>query len=113
MSDVRNLDRRLVLEERRRTADGAGGFDESWAALGTLWAVMEPARGREVTGAAGALARVPWRITVRGAPMGSPRRPRAGQRLRDGGRVFAVLAVAEADPGGRYLTCFAEEEAAP
>jgi len=113
MSAARHLDRRLVLEERRRTADGAGGFEGEWTVLGTLWAAMEAARGREVASAAGGLARVPWRITVRGAPAGSPRRPRAGQRLRDGARIFSVLAVAEADRAGRYLTCFAEEETAP
>jgi head-tail adaptor len=57
------------------------------------------------------LSKVPYRITVRGAEVGSPRRPRPDQRLKDGTRVFTILAVTERDSDGRYLTCFAREEA--
>ena len=32
------------------------------------------------------------------------------QRLRHGNRLFQIEAVAERDPEGRYLTCFAYEE---
>ena len=51
-----------------------------------------------------------YRITVRAAPVGAPSRPRPDQRFREGARVFRILAVAERDAVGRYLTCFAEEE---
>jgi head-tail adaptor len=51
-----------------------------------------------------------FRITVRGAPLSSDERPRPDQRLRDGERVFLIHAVAEADPRGHYLVCFASEE---
>ena len=33
-----HLSRQLVLEDPRRLPDGAGGYVESWSALGTLWA---------------------------------------------------------------------------
>jgi head-tail adaptor len=46
---------------------------------------------------------------VRGAPVGAPSRPVAGQRFREGARIYPILAVAEADPEGRYLVCHAEE----
>jgi len=49
---------------------------------------------------------------VRGAPVGHSTRPRAGQRFVETGRIFHIEAVAERDPRGRYLTCFAEEEVA-
>jgi head-tail adaptor len=49
---------------------------------------------------------------VRGAPVGVPSRPEAGQRFREGSRVYRIEAVAEKDPQGRYLTCFATEEVA-
>lgn len=45
------------------------------------------------------------RVTVRAVA-----RPKPGQRFREGSRVFAILAVAERDPAGRYLTCFCREE---
>ncbi|KFE36338.1 head-tail adaptor protein [Thioclava atlantica] len=106
------LNRRLVLETPERVPDGAGGFAEAWVALGELWAQMKPGTGVERAGEFVTLASVPWKITVRAAPQGSPRRPRAEQRFREGARLFRILAVAEADPGGHYLTCFAREEVA-
>ena len=104
------LNRRLVLEAPQRAADGAGGFSQSWVALGTLWAEVRPGTGRETGGQGGPLSRVPYRITVRGAPAGAPSRPKAEQRFREGDRLFHILAVTERDGRGHYLTCFAEEE---
>lgn len=58
------------------------------------------------------MAQVPYRITVRGAPIGSEARHKAEERLRDGARIFTLLAVTERDPAGRHLLCFAREEIA-
>ncbi len=107
------LSRRLVLETRARTPDGLGGHETVWVALGTLWAELDARTGREQIAAARESTRQPWRITVRGAPPGAPSRPRADQRFREGGRVFNILSVAEADPEGRFLICHAEEALAP
>ena len=103
------LDRRLLLEAPEDTSDGAGGVTRSWQVLGAVWAALEPRTGRAVDAAAGSVARMPYRITLRAAPAGSPARPKPGQRLRAGARVFHVQAVAD-EPGGAWLTCFAEEE---
>lgn len=110
MSGAVRLDRPLILEAQARVADGAGGFSESWTGLGTLWAEVAPGSGRDVAGVEVTFATVPLRITVRGAPIGAVSRPVAGQRFRDGTRVFPILAVSERDPGGQYLICFAREE---
>jgi head-tail adaptor len=104
------LGRKLVLEAAARVGDGAGGWVETWGVLGTLWAEVRPGRGREATGEAGALSRVPWRIIVRAAVPRSVARPVAGRRFREGERVFRILSVAEADAAGRYLACETEEE---
>lgn len=106
------LNRRLVLEEADRVPDGAGGWTESWVVLGTLWADLRARTGRDAGGEAAHLSTTGYRIVVRAAPHGAPSRPRPGQRFRDGGRVFPILAVAETHSAGRYLTCFAEEEVA-
>ncbi|QDL93082.1 head-tail adaptor protein [Paroceanicella profunda] len=103
------LRRLLVLEAPERSADGGGGVVVSWEALGALWADVQPVSGRETIIGAREHARVSHRIMVRGAPEGSPARPRPEQRLREGARVFAVHAVSEHDPMGRYLTIWAEE----
>ena len=105
-----NLNRLLELEAATLVADGAGGFAKVWAAVGSLWAEVSPGAGRDTGGVEVTFSTVPYRITVRGAAQGSPRRPLAEQRFRDGGRVFRILAVTERDAGGHYLTCFAREE---
>ncbi|MBN2906134.1 MAG: head-tail adaptor protein [Rhodobacteraceae bacterium] len=110
MSGVPILSRRLVLEAPERVADGAGGFVEVWGVRGILWAEVTPRTGGERAGQEMTLARVPYRIVVRGAPVGAPSRPVPGQRFREGARLFVLRAVTEADGRGQYLTCFAEEE---
>ncbi len=107
-----HLNRALTLETATRVADGAGGFAESWQALGTLWAEVTPKSGREREREDVSAARTEFRITVRAVPEGQLGRPSAGQRFREGSRVFRILAVTERDGLARYLICFATEELA-
>lgn len=107
------LNRSLVLEGPVKMADGAGGYTRNWEPLGVLWAELKAGTGREQAASAATLSRVPYRITVRAAPYGAPSRPVAGQRFRDGTRVFEIYAVAEKGVQAAYLTCHAQEELAP
>lgn len=100
----------LVLESPERSPDGMGGFRLEWRALGQLWAEMRSGGGREKFAEVGASSVTTWRITVRGVPVGDPRRPRLDQRLRMGLRLFRIISVAECDAQGRYLICAAQEE---
>lgn len=109
MSGIR-LGRRLVLEEAQAAGDGAGGLAETWVALGEAWAEVTPGTGREAAGEEVWAAQVPLRITVRAAVPGDARRPRPGQRFREGTRLFRILAVGERGVDGRYLACMAREE---
>jgi head-tail adaptor len=104
------LNRRLALESPVQVADGAGGFTLSWQQKGVLWGEVVPGSGSDAAGVEVNLSTVPYRITVRAAPVGSESRPRPEQRLTDGARVFTILAVTERDASGLYLTCFAREE---
>ncbi len=106
------LNRKLTLEHAVRTSDRAGGFKSRWEVLGSLWAEITPGTGAERGANALALSRVPLKITVRSAPVGSDARPVAGQRFREGARVYSILAVAERDTRARFLICRAEEEVA-
>lgn len=108
---VPHLTRRLVLEGAQRVSDGAGGYSEAWVALGTLWAEVLAGAGRDAFSQEVTLASIPYRITVRGAEQGAASRPKPEQRFRDGTRLFHILAVTERDEGGKFLTCFAREEA--
>lgn len=107
-----HLNRKLVLEHAVRTPDLSGGYATVWTALGTLWAEITPGTGSERGANALALSRVPLKIMVRAAPAGSDARPMAGQRFREGARVYSILAVTERDSHARFLVCHAEEEVA-
>ncbi|MGR3712268.1 MAG: head-tail adaptor protein [Shimia sp.] len=104
------LSRQLVLEIPMQAPDGAGGFARSWYTLGTLWAEVTAMTGRERDGGDVSVATSRFRITVRGAPVASSKRPAPGQRFRDGTRLFTIQSVSERDVQGRYLQCLAVEE---
>lgn len=106
------LNRRLTLEDRIRTRDGAGGFREKWQSLGMLWAEVKPLSGRETARSGVGYSTQSYRITLRAAPVGQDNRPRPDQRFRDGDRIYGITAVAEAGADGRYLICRATEETA-
>jgi head-tail adaptor len=110
---TRTLNRRLTLETAQRVNDGAGGFDETWTALGTLWAHVRPRTGRLASGETGAVSVGGFRVTVRGAPQGHTSRPEPGQRFRAGTRLFRIDAVTEEEPAGLYLICHCQEVVAP
>ncbi len=104
------LNRSLELQQRIEIPDGAGGFSTTWIAKGTLWADVRLRSGRGARQGQTIVGQASYRITVRAAPVGAPSRPRPDQRFREGHRLFSILAVAEADPTGRFLTCYAQEE---
>lgn len=104
------LHRRLAVEAEVVTPDGAGGFARSWTTRGFVWGEVMPGTGSSSAGEEVPLSRQTFRVTVRGAAPGEPSRPKAGERFRDGTRVFAILAVTERDADGRYLVCAAREE---
>ncbi|MCB1406474.1 MAG: head-tail adaptor protein [Rhodobacteraceae bacterium] len=104
------LNRPMRLEEAVVTPDGLGGYSTAWTELGTLWAELRAGSGTERRGAIAPEGRMTFRIYLRAAPQGSPQRPRPDQRLREGARVFTILAVSEADPQGSFLVCHAREE---
>ena len=98
-----HLRRRMALEQPARSPDGAGGFVETWVTLGEVWVEVKAMPGREVTQGGQTLSRNAHRMMLRAAP----------QRLREGARIFTILAVSDSDPTGRYLTCYTQEEVAP
>ncbi len=104
------LNRRMVLESHFRDQEDAGGYVDHWQALGTLWAEVRAGAGRERDGPGVPMGRVAYRIIVPAALPGALSRPRPDQRLREGTRIFRILAVAEHDVRGAYLCCHCEEE---
>jgi head-tail adaptor len=104
------LNRLLALEARDRVPDGSGGFAETWRERGRVWAEVTARSGRERAAQGAMVSATSCRIVVRAAPEGSEARPTPAHRFREGNRVYVIQSVAEKDLGGRFLTCFAEEE---
>lgn len=107
---IPRLTRPLRHEAITRAADGMGGFHESWSDLGLVWAEVTPGTGKVTGGEFHATAQTPYRVRLRASPPGDPARPRPGNRLRDGARLFRILAVSEDDARGLYLRLSAVEE---
>jgi len=102
--------RHVVLEAPTRNPDGAGGYVESWDEVGQMWVYIKASTGRESSANLLTKSSVRYQIWVRGAGVTSPQRPKPEQRFRDGGRIYRIVAVKEADSFGRQLICHAEEE---
>lgn len=104
MIDPGELDPRLVLEVPVETADGAGGVTRSYAEVTTLWAAVRPsgAAGEIVAAAPGAT--VTHRILIRARSDVTTR-----HRLRDGTRIYRIVALRDQDGTGHFIEIAAEE----
>lgn len=108
---MKRLSRKLELEDLTRVDDGAGGFVGNWVALGTVWGAVDPLSGRLERGDGASRTRTAYKISVRAVPTASSGRPRAGQRFREGARIYNIRAVLQSSDA-RYLTCICDEETA-
>ncbi|MEM7487738.1 MAG: head-tail adaptor protein [Pseudomonadota bacterium] len=106
----RVFSRRLLLERAERQPDGAGGYARMWSVLGAIWAEVRMRSGDLRDTEFGETPRLKLRITTPAMPEGHAMRPRVGDRLRDGERLYEVSAVHESDGIGRTLVLLASEE---
>ncbi len=104
MIDPGELNRRLVLEAPVETPDGAGGVTRSYAIVTTLWASVRPAAARGDMVGAAAGATVTHRIVMRAGGDLTTR-----HRLRDGARIFRIVALRDRDGAGRLVEIAAQE----
>jgi head-tail adaptor len=101
---IGRMRRRLILEAPAMTPDGVGGTEQSFVAVGALWAQLEWLSGVEQwrEGRPEQLAR--YRVTMRWRGDVD-----AGRRLRDGERILDIRSSADPDGSRRRLICIAEE----
>lgn len=95
----------MALEEPQRTSDALGGQTETWQAVATLWAHLEPASASPVRRADAEEAEITHRVVLR-----ADDRVERGMRLVMSDRIFAIRAVRDLDETGRYLVCLTREE---
>ncbi len=98
------FDQRACLLQKQRTADGGGGFVETWQTAATVWAALSAAGGSESYGPDATEAAVKYRLKLR-------RRTdvAAGWRIEIGDRLFAVYAVEDLGARAAFVTLLCEE----
>jgi SPP1 family predicted phage head-tail adaptor len=102
MTEIGDLNRRLVLEAPVESADGEGGVTRSYATVTTLWAqvVPQPARADVAADSLGAALR--FAIVIRTRSDVTTR-----HRFQDGAAIYRVIA-ARPSADRRFLEIDAE-----
>jgi SPP1 family predicted phage head-tail adaptor len=100
------LRERLVLEQPVETPDGAGGVTRSYASVTTLWAALIPVSARDQVAADSLGASITHRIVISSRADITTR-----HRLREGARIFRLVALRDQDGSGRFLEISAQERA--
>jgi SPP1 family predicted phage head-tail adaptor len=102
-ASIGSLRTRLTLEQASRLADDGGGATVTWQLVAELWGAVRPITGDERLRADKVSGRVTHEIALRYRADVAP-----AMRLRDGTRVFAIVAVLDAGRRNR-LKCLCEE----
>lgn len=98
------LNKRVDIERAVQTSDGGGGFTESWEIFKSVWAHVQPLRGREDFDDFRIHGKVNYRITIRYTQGVEPK-----MRVNLGGRIFNIRAVMNIDEADEVLELMAEE----
>ena len=99
-----SLRHRVALQTVTETRDAVGGVVESWATTATVWAAVEPLRGREFYQARAEQAGVDTRIRIRYRSGITPK-----MRISWGSHVYDIEAVIEPDSRRRELHLMCSE----
>ena len=81
---------RVIIQTRTDTADDYGGTSVAWSTLSTVWAMIEPASGREILADNQLNSRVTNKITIRYLTALKNTATAAKYRVSYDGRIFSV-----------------------
>ena len=93
--------KRLDIEQPISTQDSSGSPVISWLPVGTVWASIEPMKGREVLTANQNLAVMDARITLRHHPLLASINPK--WRCKYNGVIFNIVSVAHVSLANREI----------
>lgn len=92
------LNKRVTIQRSTRVSDGQGGYTETWAAIASVWAAIEPVSGFEKLQAMQLAAPVTHKITMRFRPDFV-----ASDRIAYGNRIFAVKEIINLNEADAFL----------
>lgn len=99
-----DLRHRGTIQEQQRVQIPGGGYETQWVDVVTVWAALEPLRGREQIEAQQLQAKVTHRIRIR-----YRRNVKPAHRMTVGSRVFNFVSVFDKGERCRELEILAEE----
>jgi SPP1 family predicted phage head-tail adaptor len=95
------LDKRLEIEQPISTQDVTGSPVVSWLAVGTMWASINPIKGRETLTGNQIISTMNVRIRIRHHPLLSNISPT--WRLKYNGVIFNIVSIAHVYLGNREI----------
>jgi len=95
----------VMLQEATAIPDGAGGHDEEWREIATLFALIEPIRSRSYFVAGQRHEAVTHKVTLR-----HRHDVKSGMRFLRLGRALVISNLHDPDETGRYLVADVREE---
>lgn len=98
------LRHRITIQDKTVVQNGYGEEDITWADVDTVWAAIDPLRGREFLDGRMATAEITARITIRQRDGISPE-----QRVLHGSVVYDVLAIIHVETGQREMQLMCKE----
>lgn len=103
MTEIRKLNRRILIQAPVRTDNGKGGSAKSWADVQSVWAEMIPLRGSEALNQSLLEQRQIWKVTIRHRDDVTP-----DNRLQFAGRPMNIITAEDPDGMRKWLVMTAE-----
>lgn len=94
----------VIIERKKRTSDGGGGFEIEWERIGRSRARVTPLSGTEVV-----FGQQVQDSTTHTITLPSPANVGSADRLIFRGRVFQITSTIDNNEAGRYIVLRAEE----
>jgi SPP1 family predicted phage head-tail adaptor len=98
------LRHRVIIQEYSESQGNYGGVTKNWTTFATVWAAIEPARGREFWDSQQVNAEVTGKITIRYLAGVTPK-----MRVKHGDRYFEILAVINPEEKNEELQLMVKE----
>lgn len=90
------LRNKVAIQKVTETVDSFGSFTESWSTYSTVWAEIDPPKGREYFAAGQKQAEITTRIRIRYLSGITPK-----MRVLFGSRIFKINSIV--DPDERHI----------
>jgi SPP1 family predicted phage head-tail adaptor len=98
------LRHRIIIQSPTETRNAYGEPEVAWGTFATMWATVEPLRGRELWAAAAINARTATRIRIRYIKDITPK-----MRVLYGSRVYLITAIIDEEMRHRDMQLMVEE----